>query len=157
MKPAAVVLALILVLMLAFCAFFYAGGTLNADVQRVTADAVSYPEAFKSIAGVISSDTSPMRFTSEPIGDPAQYTLFDISATLSNRGLFAAEWLNISVEPAAGDVAVYSVTGDGLDVNARSARQINLKLITRAGRDSVRKITVQYYVYGISRAIEFFA
>lgn len=157
MKPATAVFSLILALMLAFCALFYVGGTLKADAQSVTADAASYPEAFRSIADVVASGAAPLSFTSEPIGDPAQYTLIDINVTLSNRGLFAAEWLNISVEPTAGDVAVYSLSGNGLDVAARSAQQANLKLLTRAGRDSVRKITVQYYVFGVSRTIELYA
>lgn len=157
MKPATVIFSLILILMLAFCALFYAGGTLMIDSQSVTADAASYPEAYKSIAGVIESGAAPLVFSSEAVGDAAQYTLFDINFSLTNRGIFDAEWLNINVEPAPGDVAVYSLTGNGLDVPARSAEQANLKLVTRAGADSKRKITVQYYVYGISRTVEFYA
>ena len=52
-----------------------------------------------------------------------------------------------------GDIAVYSLTGDGSDVAARSAGQVNLKLITRAGQQAARSLSIQYYVYGISRTI----
>lgn len=157
MKPATVIFSLILVLMLAFCALFYAGGTLKIDAQSISAEAASYPEACKSIAEVITSGAAPMIFSAEQIGSAADYTLFDINFTLTNRGVFDAEWLNINVEPAAGDVAVYSLSGNTQDVPARSARQANLKLLTRAGKDSKRLITVQYYVYGISRTVKFYA
>ena len=153
MKPLNFILCLILVLMLAFVAFFFAGGTLSSSATCITAAAADYPEAFESIRGVISSDTAPQLLSNEALGDASLYTLVDVNIILSNRGLFDAEWLNIQVEGAPGDVAVYSLTGDGLDVPARSSAQVNLKLITRAPADATRQITIQYYVYGISRTI----
>ena len=153
MKPATIVFSLILILILAFCAFFYTGGTLQAQVNSITAGAAEYPEAFASIQSVISTGTAPQMFTTDTLDDPANYRLVDVSMTLTNRGIFDAEWLNIQVEGVTGDVAVYSLTGDGTDVPARSTAQINLKLITRAPQNSLRNITIQYYVYGISRTI----
>ena len=153
LKPLNFILCLILVLMLAFVAFFFAGGTLSTSANCITAAAADYPEAFESIRGVISGNTAPQLFSNEVLGDASLYTLVDVNITLSNRGVFDAEWLNIQVEGAPGDVAVYSLSGDGLDVPARSGAQINLKLITRAPADTARQITIQYYVYGISRSI----
>ena len=153
MRPATFILTLILILILAFCGFFYTGGTLHAQVNSITAGAAEYPEAFDSIRNVISTGTAPQMFSVDPLDDPANYTLVDVSMSLSNRGIFDAEWLNIQVQGVTGDVAVYSLTGDGADVPARSTAQANLKLITRAPETSVRSITIQYYVYGISRTI----
>ena len=153
MKPANVVLSLILILALAFGAFYYTGGTLQAQVSSINAQAADYPDAFASIQGVIANGTAPQLFTADPLDDPANYTLVDMNISLTNRGIFDAEWLNIKVQGATGDVAVYSLTGDGADVPARSSTQVNLKLITRAAPDSPRTITIQYYVYGISRTI----
>lgn len=153
MKPFNVVLSLILVLLLAFGAFFYAGGTLRADASSITASAADYPEAFSSIESVLSSSTAPQIFSTDPLGDAANYSLVDISVTLTNRGVFDAEWLNIQLGGVTGDVAVYSLTGDGADVSARSSAQINLKLITRAPASMQRELTIQYYVYGISRSV----
>jgi len=153
LKPFNVILSLILVLMLAFGAFFYAGGTLRVQVSSISARAADYPEAFESIRGVLESSTAPQTFTTEPLGDAESYSLVDINLTLTNRGIFDAEWLNIQLGGVSGDVAVYSLTGDGADVPARSATQANLKLITRAPADALREITIQYYVYGISRTV----
>ena len=147
------IFSLILVLILAFCAFFYAGSGLHAQVSSITASAAEYPEAFASIQNVISTGTAPQLFTADPLDDPANYTLVDVSINLANRGIFDAEWLNIQVEGVTGDVAVYSLTGDGTDIPARTTGQANLKLITRAPENSQRTISIQYYVYGISRTI----
>lgn len=144
---------MILVLILAFCGFFYTGGTLQAQVSSISASAAEYPDAFSSIRSVIATGTAPQVFTADALDSPENYSLVDVSITLTNRGVFDAEWLNIQVEGITGDVAVYSLTGDGSDVAARSTGQVNLKLITRAPAQSLRNISIQYYVYGISRTI----
>lgn len=153
MKPFNIFLCLILILILAFGAFFFAGGTLRADVSSISARAADYPEAFESIQNVISSGSAPQIFSSEALTNPEDYSLVDINISLTNRGVFDAEWLNIQVEGVTGDAAVYSLSGNGVDVPARSGAQANLKLITRAPADVKRDITIQYYVYGISRTI----
>lgn len=153
MKPATVILSLILILMLAFCAFFYTGGTLKAQVSSISASAAEYPEAFESIRNIVASGSAPQTISGDALDDPALYSLVDVNITLTNRGVFDAEWLNVKVQGATGDVAVYSLSGDGTDVPARGTGQVNLKLVTRAPADSARTVTIQYYVYGISRTI----
>jgi len=140
--------------MLAFGAFFYAGGTLKTEVTAITASAAEYPDAFESIKGVITSGSAPQLFSTESLDDPANYSLLDVSIILTNRGIFDAEWLNVQFQGVQGDVAVYSLSGDTQDVLARGAAQVNLKLITNASASGQRMITIQYYVYGISRTIE---
>ncbi|MBQ8506503.1 MAG: hypothetical protein IJ466_03620 [Clostridia bacterium] len=153
MKPFNIILSLILVLILAFGAFFYAGGTLQADVSSITASAADYPDAFESIRNVLQSGTAPQLFSNDPLDGPENYSLVDINISLANRGIFDAEWLNIQLGGVTGDIAVYSLTGDGSDVLSRSGAQANLKLITRAPADVKREITIQYYVYGVSRTV----
>ena len=154
MKPSTVILALILIVIIAFGAFFYTGGTLQAQVNCISANAGDHPDAFASIENVIASNSAPQLFSADPLGDAANYSLMDISINLTNRGIFAAEWLNIQLEGITGDVAVYSLTGDGTDIAPRSSAQVNLKLLTRSPVDSPRSASIQYYVYGISRTIK---
>ena len=153
MKPSTVILALILIVIIAFGAFFYAGGTLQAEVNCISANAGDHPDAFASIQNVLSSNSAPQLFSADPLGDAANYSLLDISIGLTNRGIFDAEWLNIQLTGVTGDVAVYSLTGDGTDIAARSGGQVNLKLVTRAPVNNPRSVSIQYYVYGISRTI----
>lgn len=153
LRTLTVILSMILVLMLAFCAFFYAGGTLHAEVSRTVAAAADYPDIFAQVQGVLNSNSAPRRFSDEALGDAAAYSLVDVNIILFNRGIFSAEWLNVQPDGADGDVAVYSLTGDGTDVPARSTGSVNLKFVTRAAPDALRRLKIQYYVYGISRTI----
>ncbi len=144
---------MILVVMLGFGAYCYLGSTLQSSVTCISAAASDYPDAFDSICAVIGRGSAPQTFSEDIPDDAANYSLLDITVNLKNRGLFDAEWLNISLEGVPGDIAVYSLTGDGTDVAARSSGQINLKLITCADVNTVRNLSIQYYVYGISRTI----
>ena len=154
MRTLTVFLSMILILMLSFCAFFYAGGTLRAEVSCITAPASEYPDAFAAVREVLASGSAPILFSGENPDDASAYSLLDVNIILTNQGIFDAEWLNIQAKGANGDIAVYSLTGDGTDVSARSTGQVNLKYVTRATGDVPRMITIQYYVYGISRTIE---
>ena len=154
MKPLNVLLSLVLVLALAFLGFFFFGSMLDPTVTRITARADEHPEAFASIRNVVLSDAAPQIFSYESIENAGNYGLVDVNISLANHGLFDAEWLNIVVNGAPGDVAVYSLTGQGSDVPGRSAASVNFKLITRANEDAPRSATIQYYVFGISRTVK---
>ena len=154
MRTLTVFLSLILILMLSFCAFFYAGGTLRAEVSCITASAAEYPDSFASVQNVLATGSAPIVLSDANLDDPSGYYLVDVNIILTNRGIFDAEWLNIQTQGAQGDIAVYSLTGDGSDVPARSTGQVNLKFVTRASGSVPRSLTIQYYVYGISRTIE---
>lgn len=154
MRAATLLLSLILVLMLCFCAFFYTGGTLQAQVSRTTASAAEYPDSFDLVRDILASGSAPRLYSEEGAVDASGCALVDVNVILTNRGMFDAEWLNVQPEPAAGDIAVYSLTGDGSDVPARGTGHVNLKIVTRAGADVPRSLRIQYYVYGISRTVE---
>ena len=154
MRAATLLLSLILILMLCFCAFFYTGGTLQAQVSRTTASAAEYPDSFEQVKNILAAGSAPLRYSDEELGDVSGYALTDVNVILTNRGLFDAEWLNVQPAAAEGDIAVYSLTGDGSDVPAHGTGHVNLKFVTRAGADVPRVLRIQYYVYGISRTIE---
>ncbi len=154
MRAATLLLSLVLVMMLCFCAFFYTGGTLQAQVSRTTASAAEYPDSFELVRSILDSGSAPLRYVDEELSDASDCALTDVNVILTNRGLFDAEWLNVQPEAVAGDIAVYSLTGDGSDVPAHGTGHVNLKIVTRAGASVPRTLRIQYYVYGISRTIE---
>lgn len=153
LKPINFILLMILVIILGFGAYCYLGSALQPTVTCVSAAASDYPDAFDSICSVIERGSAPQTFSEDIPDDAANYSLLDISVTLRNRGVFDAEWLNITLEGIPGDIAVYSLTGNGTDIAARSTGQINLKLITCADVNAARNLSIQYYVYGISRTV----
>lgn len=154
MRKLTVPLSIILILLLAFAAWFYLGGTLRAETYIQTARAADYPQAFAAIRALLASGSAPQVLGGDAVTeDPSAYTLADITVTLTNRGLFPAEWLDIRTEAVEGDVAVYALTGEGRDIAARDSGQVNLKLITTARADATRNIHIQYYVHGMKREI----
>lgn len=152
MKKLNVFLLIVLILLLAFAAYFFIGGTLRTEVYAATAPASDYPDVCTSIQNIITSNAAPQQFAELP-ASPEGCTLVDMTITLSNYGLFDAEWIDIIVEPAEGDIAVYSLTGETSTLSARSSGQVNLKLVTSAPAGTARKVTLSYYVFGMLRTV----
>ena len=154
MRKLTAALSLLLLILLGIAAWFYLGGTLRSQVTAQSARAADYPEAFGAVRSLVESGAAPQILSGGGLSeDPAPYTLVDINVTLTNRGLFPAEWLHIRTEGAPGDIAVYAVTGEGSDIAARDSGTVNLKLITTAAPDTSRAIVIQYYVHGMKREI----
>lgn len=152
MKKLNIFLLIVLLLMLSCVAYFFVGGTLKAQVSVATAPASDHIDACKSIQNIIASNAAPQQFAQLP-STPDGCTLVDVTVTLTNNGLFNAEWIDISVTPADGDIAVYSLTGEGSSLASRSSGQVNLKLITTAPAGTPRRITLSYYVFGMLRTV----
>lgn len=153
MKKINIFLIVVLTMMLAFVVYFFVGSMLDADVHMVSAAASDHPEAFASIQNTISSNTAPQRFTNDVPTTADGYTLIDVNITLSNKGVFPAEWISAEVEGVNGDVAVYSLSGVGSSISGRSSGQMNLKLITAASKNASRRIYLTYYVFGMERTL----
>lgn len=154
MRKLTAVLATVLFLLICLAGAFWFGGTLRAAPFIRTARAADYPEAFGSIRELLASGSAIQALSGDAVSeDPSGYTLVDITVALTNRGLFSAEWLDITTRGAPGDIAVYAVTGEGSDIPARGSGQVNLKLITTARADVARDVIIQYYVHGMKRTI----
>lgn len=154
MRKLTVLLAIVLVLLLGFAGWFYLGGTLRSTMSVQAARAADYPEAFGSVRSLLEGGAAPQILDGGGLSeDPSPYMLMDINVTLTNRGLFPAEWLHITAVGAPGDIAVYAVTGEGSDVMPRDSATVNLKLVTTASADAPRSIVIQYYVHGMKREI----
>ena len=154
MKKLTLFMRVTLLALVAFAALFLAGGTLGVEMSAVTAPAADYPQVFDSIAGVLAAGTAPQLFAADLPGDLSSegLTMEDVTLTLANRGVFDAEWLSVEALPVPGDIAVYSLTGEGSTVRARSVGTINLKLLSR-GSPAGRKYRIEYYVYGLKRSV----
>ena len=153
MGKSTMILGAVLALLVMAAGLFLMGGTLSAKLDVMTATGSDYPKAYASIVRIVESDTAVQRF-SEPLpADPAGCRLEDVTITLNNRGLFDAEWVSVSVDGAPGDIAVYSIAGEGGTIPARGTGTVNLKLVSNAGGTGTRTYRLQYYVYGMKRTI----
>ena len=152
MKKLNIVLQAILILLIAFVACFFIGGTLRAQPRKAAVAAADQPDAFASIQTILASGGAPRQFGEAPSSADG-CTLMDVTITLSNYGLFDAEWIDLTLAPAQGDIAVYSLTGEASSLPARSTGQVNLKLITTAAADAPRTVEIRYYIFGMKRSI----
>ena len=153
MKKLTLFLGLLLALMLGFVGVFWLGGSLVAEPRVLTAGAAEYPTVFESIRGVLATGAAPQTFDANPLGDAENYTMMDVTIALKNRGFFPAEWLHVECAAQPGDIAVYSLTGEGSDIPARGSGQVNLKLITTSASLEGRTVSLEYYVHGMKRTI----
>ena len=151
MKKLNIVLALVLAVLIGFVIYFMVGAKLHAQSTTAAAMGWEYPEVFDSINGILASGSAPQQFQQLP-KDTHNCTLLDITLTVQNRGMFSADWLDISVIPQEGDIAVYSLTGEGASIPAHSSGQVNLKLVTTSTQ-ARHTIELNYYVYGMPRTI----
>ena len=152
MKKFNIFLLIVFLILVSFVIYFLAGGTLGTDIYSLTAPAADHPEALTSILNILNSGSAPQQFAQTP-ADATGCMLVDTTITLTDRGLFAAEWIDVTVEPAAGDIAVYSLTGEGISIAPGGSGQLNLKLITTAHGNTARTFTIRYYIYGMLRTV----
>ena len=146
------ILLVLLALTAIFTIWFYAGARLQGRATYANARAADYPEAFSAAASIVRSGAAPQRFSDASLDIPTDYERVDAYIHLKNRGLFAAEWLEITVNPGAGDVAVYSVSGAAQNIAAMSEGQVNVKLIT-TNAAAERSVTIRYYVFGMYKSV----
>ena len=153
MRRSTAALAGILILMVMLAVLFLTGGRLDARLTSASAGAAEYPQAFESICALLEADSVPQRFTDADVPAADGCRLEDVTITLRNNGLIPAEWVYIKADGAPGDIAVYSITGEGGTVAPRSTATVNLKLISDVRGTGSRTYHIEYYVYGMKRSI----
>ena len=152
MRKSTMILGTVFLIMAMMAVLFLLGSNLSVKLSTMTANAADYPKAYASIESVMATG-APQLFSEALPEDPADCRLEDVTITLANRGLFPAEWISVNVDGAPGDIAVYSLTGEGGDIDARGSGQVNLKLITAGAPDAPRRYGIEYYIYGMKRTI----
>lgn len=152
MKGLKIALAVLLAALVAFAVYFFVGGTLRTEVYTASTDAVEAADAFSEAVSALRSGAASEVFLDE-IPDSAEgYRIVEVSITLQNRGLFAAEWLTVSVSPGPLDVAAYSMNLPASDLAPGAETTLNMRLLSRSG-ESARSVTIQYYVLGMKRTL----
>ena len=153
MAKSTIILGTVFGLLLAMAVIFWAGSTLSAELAVSAATGAEHPGAWVSIAGIVSGGAAPQYFGEPLPADPAACRMEDVNLILRNHGLLDAEWLSVKVDGGPGDIAVYSITGEGGAVPALGQFDLNLKLVSSISATRQRVFRIQYYVYGMKREI----
>jgi hypothetical protein len=121
---------------------------LKTSATRLTTDAAEQPDAISAIIKMFNSDTLPFKFTDALPSTAEGCSLVDVDINLKNNGTESADWLEVEVEPAEGDLAVYSLTGVETSIVPGATGNVNLKFVTSAVPEVTRRIVIKYYVHG---------
>lgn len=153
MKRLNIILAAVLVSILIFFIIFHSCGTLKYDVTGVAANASDHPEVYSGVCDILSNGTAPQYFTNEVPKDGNGLYLVATTIELKNSGFCNAEWIEVTAYPASGDIAVYSISGNGTDVEAGGSNTLTLKILTRTPEEA-RSGEITYYIMGVRRKIK---
>ena len=154
MKAVSIVLSVIAGLLLALIAFFFIGGTLRTQVEVSLVTAQQASEAVEEAVEAFNQGHVLQRFGDVSSVEASECVLHTVRVTLSNPGMFAAEWLGFSVSPGEGDAAVFSDAVELLDIPANQSAQLELEFLARQdGSGKGRSIQISYYVLGMRRTV----
>lgn len=152
MRRINLILAIILALLLVFVLIFHIAGTLDHKVEGLAALASDHEDTYSAVIDILKEGTAPQVFTTDIPDNSDGIYLVAATLELKNKGFCNAEWVEASVIPASGDIAVYSLTGAGCDVPSGQSQSLVLKILTRTPEEK-RKVKLSYYIMGVQRSI----
>lgn len=149
MRILACILVLITLLAGAFVGYCYYGAkmeiegiaaTLTPAVEAVgTYDSVRSQLANGSFLGTKYYDTEFLM--------PESFAFLTLTVRMSNRGMLPMDWIQIEVKPNLADaLQLPAERTPSLAGNSRA--DFSTVILTRAGVETARKVTVKYYVLG---------
>lgn len=130
----------------------YGALTTNVGVQvlSVTSEPASNQyEAFSmATAWARENDSmSVIKFTNDEPGDISNYSMVYLTVEVSNWSYLPAEWVQIRVNPANGDLL--QIRQDTASARALGKTVFQAVLLTSAQNPTVeRQVEVEYYIFG---------
>lgn len=150
MRTFSIIAAVITALLLA-CAG-YAALTTGVEVSVVAVSsepASNQVEAFTTVNTWVKEQngSSITRFTGDQLGDISNYTLVYLTVEVNNWSFMPAEWVQLHVQPAAGDVLqIRQEPGTARPLGKSSFQAV---LLTSAqSAEAARQVDVEYYLMG---------
>ncbi|MDR1570819.1 MAG: hypothetical protein LBS72_10115 [Oscillospiraceae bacterium] len=111
-------------------------------------------DAWASLYVELTDGTFQGRVLSEAdMTNAEDYEFRTYSVRLRNLGMLKAEWISISVRAEEADVIEYGESR-GFTLAAFSSGTISGTVLSRAGSDAARVVTVRYYVFGRPFTVE---
>ncbi len=154
------IVAKILTVIVLICALgvgyvFVASNVRYAELGRQVVAGADKVDWFDGVVSAIETDADNMSlYLHEPLGQAEDYVFVTYTVQLKNWAMLPQEWFTISLEPKAGDVAMFVNPID--DVPAFGEGQFSFTLVTRRGSvDYARDVTMTYYFYGHEKSAHF--
>lgn len=149
MRVVAGVLLAIVVLVGAFLGYCYYGAQMQVQAAASTVTpATDATATYNSIVDQLAGGTFlGNAFYEAEMTGAENFQFLTITVRMQNRGLFPMDWIAIEITPNAADVAQLAPERTP-SLAANSRGDFSTTILTRAGADTNRKITVTYYVLG---------
>ena len=150
MRVFSVIVAVFTVIVLAVSGYVMATTQIGIEVEGVYGMPASEQfEAFEMARGwAQESNTSTItRYSQDVIGDVSNYHIVFLNVRLSNWDILPAEWLQINIHPAAGDIL--QIRQDSARMDGMQRKTVQAVLLTSNPNYYVhRDIDVEYYLFG---------
>ena len=149
MKALAKFLTFVTALVLIACGYIYWAAELKVTPGRgLVESAADRSAAFESIRQSSEFGSGDLIMFQPAIEyGPDQYVFVTYTLRMRNMNISPAEWLQIDIQPQAGDVLMVKAVVE--DVPAFNEQLISVVLLTdRTAASYARAATLSYYVYG---------
>ena len=125
----------------------WAGTGLRASVAGAEAQpAAAQKAALDTISGaILSGGMGSDQFKKVTEIDPGSYQIVTYRVRVQNPGLLKADWVRLRLTPTDQDVALLAAPSD---LGPFGAQEITAQLLTAAGADTKREISIEYYILG---------
>ncbi|MGN0777642.1 MAG: hypothetical protein ACI4MJ_00695 [Aristaeellaceae bacterium] len=150
MKYAAIAAALLLIVSLVGvgCLYLTANVTVEA-VGVVAVEAATQAEVFSTLKEQQrTGQVVGTAFTSEPLGDAADYQFYTYTVRLKNSCFLSADMVELQVTPMTGDVLQIGDTS-AKALAPRTMGDLQATILTDIGMHAIRELNVTYYMWGI--------
>ena len=149
MRGIAKFLTLVTVIVLLACGYVIWASELSvSSAGAVVESAADRADAFESIRQMSEVGSADVIMFKESVeGDASQYSFVTYTLRVRNLNLLDAEWLQLEISPADGDVFMLKSTVD--DVAALNEQLVSVVIMTdRMTNNYTRSAMLTYYVYG---------
>lgn len=147
----------IVVIVGAFFGYCYYG--MQMQIEGVAASLTPAPEAMEVYDTVMDQLANEAFFgTIYQEGTeflmPESFAFLTLTARMTNRGIFPMDWVRIEVTPDSADIL--QIEADRTPtLTAQSRADFSTTVLTRAGADTQREITITYYVLGRQMSVSY--
>ena len=155
MKWIAILMAVVMVASAAGAGYLYLNSTIRVDKLGVVAteaalQQASFDELKRQAEGGRVIGTL---YSHEPIGEAADYQFLTYTVRLDNRTALTADMVEVAVTAQPQDVLQI---GDEKPkaLQGHSQGDISATILTTKGSNTIRELTVTYYIWGIPFSIK---
>ena len=150
MKPLAIILVLLVIAALVGVGYLYFTSNLEVTFSGcIATDPLTQADYFTALKKSLDAGTfAGTLFSSSPLPEPDGCLFYTWTVHLENTSFLPVDTIEIQVTPMTGDIlAVGEPAEHRLD--AHSASDLSVTVLTARSMHSVREATVTWYVWGL--------